>query len=57
MEGSATNAHHGGSVIFPKGVSEESVPLMRLILNEPLDNSNQIFVSRLGFPISLRIIR
>jgi hypothetical protein len=55
-ERSATYAHLGGSAIFPKGVSEESVSLTRLIFNEPLDNSHQILVCRLGLPISLGII-
>ena len=56
LEMSGTNAHLGGSAIFPKGISEEGVPLTRLIFNEPLDNSNHIFVSRLSLPISSRVI-
>jgi hypothetical protein len=40
LERSATSDHLGDSVIFSKGVSEESVPLMGIIFNEPLDNSN-----------------
>jgi hypothetical protein len=40
MERSATSAYLGGSSIFPKGVSEESVSLMRLIFDEPFDGSN-----------------
>jgi hypothetical protein len=40
MEGSATSAPLGGSEIFPNGVSEEGVPLTRLIFNEPLDYYN-----------------
>jgi hypothetical protein len=56
MEGSETCAYLGSSVIFPKGVSEEGVPLMMLIFNEPLYDPNQIFISRLDFPISLRLI-
>jgi hypothetical protein len=56
MERSATSAHLGGSAIFSKGVSEESVPLTRIIFNEPLDNSNQILVGRLGLSITLGII-
>jgi hypothetical protein len=56
LKGGATSAHLGGSAIYPKGVSEEGVSLMRLIFDEPLDNFNQIFVSRLVLPISLRVI-
>jgi hypothetical protein len=56
LERSATSAHLGGSAICGKGVNEESVPLMRLIFNEPIDNSNQILVCRLNLPITLRII-
>jgi hypothetical protein len=56
MKGSVTCAYLGGSVICPKGVTEEGVPLMRLIFNEPLYDPKHIFVSRLGLPISLRVI-
>jgi hypothetical protein len=56
MERSASSSHLGGSAIYPKGISEESVPLTRLIFNEPLDNSYQILVGRLGLPITLGII-
>jgi hypothetical protein len=56
LKGIATYAYLGGSVICPKGISEESVPLMGLIFNESLYDPNQILVSRLGFPISLRVI-
>jgi hypothetical protein len=43
-------------VIFPKGISEEGVPLPRFIFDEPLYDHNQILVSRLGLPISLGVI-
>jgi hypothetical protein len=56
MKRSETSADLGGSSIFPKGVSEESVPLTRLIFNEPFDNSYQILIGRLGLPINLGII-
>jgi hypothetical protein len=56
LERSATSAHLGGGSIFPKGISEESVPLTRLIFDEPFDDSHQIIVGRLGLPISLGII-
>ena len=57
MERSATSAHLGGSLIYPKGVSEESVPLTRFIFDEPFDDSHQILVGRLDLPISLGVIR
>ena len=50
LKGSATCAYLGSSVIFPKGVSEEGVPLMRLILDEHLYGPNHIFVSSLSLP-------
>jgi hypothetical protein len=56
LERSENSAHLGGGSIFPKGVSEESVPLMRLIFNEPFDDSHQILVGRLSLPIYLRVI-
>ena len=56
MEGSGVSAYLGGSVIFPKGVSEESVSLTRLIFNEPFDDSHKILVGRLSLPIPLGII-
>jgi hypothetical protein len=56
LEMSGTNAHLGGSAIFPKGVSEESVPISRLIFNEPFDNPYQIFIGRISLPITLGII-
>jgi hypothetical protein len=56
LKGGATCAYLSGSVIFPKGVSEEGVPLTRLVFDEPLYDPKQILVSRLDFPISLGVI-
>jgi hypothetical protein len=56
MKGSATCVYLGSSAIYPKGVSEEGVKLMRLILDEPLYDPNHIFISRIRLPISLRVI-
>jgi hypothetical protein len=56
MERSETNAYLGGSSIFLEGVSEESVPLTRLVFDEPFDDSYYIFVGRLNLPISLGTI-
>jgi hypothetical protein len=56
MERSATSAYLGGSLIFLEGVSEESLPLTRLVFDEPFDDSYQIFVGRLNLPIPLGII-
>ena len=57
LERSATSAYLGGSSIFPEGVSEEGMPLTRLVFDEPFDDSYQIFVGRLSLPISLVTIR
>jgi hypothetical protein len=56
MERGETSAYFGGSSIFLKGISEESVPLTRLIFDDPFDDSHHIFVARLNLPIPLWII-
>jgi hypothetical protein len=56
LERGENSAYLGCSSIYQKGVSEESVPLMRLIFDEPFDDSHHIFVGRLSLPISLGII-
>jgi hypothetical protein len=53
---SVIGAYLGGSLIFPKGVSEEGVPLTRLIFDEPFHDPYQIFIGRIILPISLGII-
>ena len=57
LERSAIGDYLGGSSLYPEGVSKESVPLKRLVFDEPFDDSYQIFVGRLGFPVSLGIVR
>jgi hypothetical protein len=56
LERSVIGAHLGGSSIFPKGVSEESVPLTGLIFDECIEDSYQILVGRLSVPIPSGII-
>jgi hypothetical protein len=57
MKRGTSSAYLGSSSIYPEGVSEESVPLMRLILKEPFDDSYQIYFGRLGLPVSLGVKR